>query len=161
MSDVADLSPEYCVGSIIPDLLQSESHEAQLIALKTLHLVVTSVPSGSPLALQQRASMPRRSMALTTGQGSCIKRMVQVRIVQVNIRDVATPLQGPPPGNDLAVVGVHNSQAQQLQVLWTCCIHAGLCTSCSSLSVDIAKGWHVVCQADQHDHQWRRLLIHP
>jgi hypothetical protein len=89
VSDVADLSPEYCVGSIIPDLLQSESHEAQLIALKTLHLVATSVPSGSPLALQQRASTPRRSMALTTGQGSCIKRMVQVRIVQADIRGPA------------------------------------------------------------------------
>eukprot|EP00775_Hariotina_reticulata_P013221 gene13221-13351_t len=78
VSDVADLSPEYCVGSIIPDLLQSESYEAQLIALRTLHLVVTSVPSGSSFALQQRVSTPRRSMALAAGQRSCIKRMVQL-----------------------------------------------------------------------------------
>jgi hypothetical protein len=86
VSDVADLNPEYCVGSILQDLLASDSPDAQLIALRTLHLVATSVPADSTAALDVRASMPRRSTALAGSSSSWLaggrgvggRRMVQV-----------------------------------------------------------------------------------
>jgi hypothetical protein len=39
IADVVDLNPEYAVSNIILELLQSESLESQLIALKALTLV--------------------------------------------------------------------------------------------------------------------------
>jgi hypothetical protein len=86
VSDVADLNPEYCVGSILQDLLASDSPDAQLIALRTLHLVATSVPADSAAALDVRASMPRRSTVLAGSSSSWLggargaggRRMVQV-----------------------------------------------------------------------------------
>jgi hypothetical protein len=91
VSDVADLNPEYCVGSILQDLLASDSPDAQLIALRTLHLVATSVPADSAAALDVRASMPRRSTALAGsssswlggGRGAGGRRMVQVGLLQL------------------------------------------------------------------------------
>ncbi|WIA40102.1 hypothetical protein OEZ86_013510 [Tetradesmus obliquus] len=91
VSDVADLSPEYCVGSILQDLLASDSPDAQLIALRTLHLVATSVPAGSAAALGVAAGLPRRSTALAGSCGSLQgmgrdgagRRMVQLPAPQV------------------------------------------------------------------------------
>jgi hypothetical protein len=86
VSDVADLNPEYCVGSILQDLLASDSPDAQLIALRTLHLVATSVPAGSAAAADVQASMPRRSTALAGSCGSlqgAVRDAAGRRMVQV------------------------------------------------------------------------------
>eukprot|EP00882_Tetradesmus_deserticola_P022278 GHRQ01024176.1.p1 GENE.GHRQ01024176.1~~GHRQ01024176.1.p1 ORF type:complete len:414 (+),score=204.30 GHRQ01024176.1:79-1320(+) len=86
VSDVADLNPEYCAGGILQDLLATDSHDAQLIALRTLHLVAKSVPADSAAALDVQASMLRRSTTLAasasgtlgSGRGAGGRRMVQV-----------------------------------------------------------------------------------
>lgn len=67
VADIADLCPEYCVGSIIHDLLQSDSPDAQLIGLRSLHLVATSVPQDMAAALDLRASRLKRSTTLGLG----------------------------------------------------------------------------------------------
>lgn len=79
---MADLNPEYCVSSIVLDLLQSDSADAQLIGLRTLYLVATSVPRSSTAAIGVQASIPRRSLGLSasslSGSSSSGKRMMQV-----------------------------------------------------------------------------------
>eukprot|EP00878_Enallax_costatus_P012410 GHUV01012961.1.p1 GENE.GHUV01012961.1~~GHUV01012961.1.p1 ORF type:complete len:1005 (+),score=325.04 GHUV01012961.1:1774-4788(+) len=82
IADVADLNPEYCVGSIVSDLLQMDSMDSQLIALRTLHLVATSVPRDSAAALEADGLAPRRSITLTASSASTYssssKQMVQL-----------------------------------------------------------------------------------
>eukprot|EP00879_Flechtneria_rotunda_P032456 GHRR01035664.1.p1 GENE.GHRR01035664.1~~GHRR01035664.1.p1 ORF type:complete len:213 (+),score=74.94 GHRR01035664.1:20-658(+) len=80
VSNVADLHPDYCIGSIVPDLLASDSSEAQLIALRVLQLVVTSVPQDSAAGAEQRASLAKRSTALAaeSGVNHLGRQMVQV-----------------------------------------------------------------------------------
>lgn len=84
VADVADLNPEYCVGSIVPDLLQTDSLEAQLIALRALHLVATSVPRDSVAAFERDGNIPRRSTTLaassSNNSSSNSKQMMQVRL---------------------------------------------------------------------------------
>jgi hypothetical protein len=89
VANIADLCPEYCVGSIVSELLQTDSAEAQLIALRTLHLVATSVPQEFASDLDLQGSSIRKSSALATGgstssstiggSGSC-RRMVRVSL---------------------------------------------------------------------------------
>lgn len=83
IADVADLNPEYCVGSIVSDLLQMDSLDSQLIALRTLHLVATSVPCDSAAAFESDGLAPRRSTTLTASSTSAYnssnKQLVQVQ----------------------------------------------------------------------------------
>jgi hypothetical protein len=69
VGDIADLCPEYCVRSIIPELLASDAPESQLIGLRALHLVATSVPQGVAAGLELRASRLKRSAAHGVGGG--------------------------------------------------------------------------------------------
>jgi hypothetical protein len=89
VANIADLCPEYCVGSIITELLQTDSAEAQLIALRTLHLVATSVPQELATELDLQGSSVRKSSALaaggstsssTVGGSSGSRRMVRVSL---------------------------------------------------------------------------------
>ena len=88
MGNIADLCPEYCVGSVILDLLQTESAEAQLIALHSLHLVATSVPQDVASSLDVAASTVRKSSTFAAGSSTSSsiaggtgsnKQMVRVR----------------------------------------------------------------------------------
>lgn len=90
MANIADLCPEYCVNAIIMDLLQTDSAEAQLIALRSLHLVATSVPQDVASAMDVQASTVRKSSSFAVGSStsssiagvtSSHKRMVKVSVV--------------------------------------------------------------------------------
>lgn len=80
---MADLNPDYTIGSLLPELLQSDLTEAQLLGLRTLQLVAMSVPADSGAAVEARAAASRRSVAAVAASGSggssSSKRMVQVR----------------------------------------------------------------------------------
>lgn len=87
VANIADLCPEYCVGTVIMDLLQSDAAEAQLIALRGLHLVATSVPQDTAASLGLQASTVRKSSTFAVGSSTSSsvagsstgnKRMVKV-----------------------------------------------------------------------------------
>jgi len=70
VANIADLCPEYCVGAVIMDLLQSDAAEAQLIALRSLHLVATSVPQDTAASLGLQASTVRKSSTFVVGSST-------------------------------------------------------------------------------------------
>jgi hypothetical protein len=70
VAQIADLCPEHCVGSVIPELLGSEAPEAQLIGLRALYAVCTSVPHDCAAAQDLPASSQRRRSTPLAGAGS-------------------------------------------------------------------------------------------
>lgn len=64
LANIADLCPEYCIRSIVLDLLQSDSVEAQLLGLHTLHVIATSVPVGQSTSLGLQGCAIRNSTTL-------------------------------------------------------------------------------------------------
>lgn len=70
VSQIADLCPEYCVSSVVMELLQTDSPEAQLIALRSLHLVATSVPQHVAASLDLQTGTLRRSSSLAVGSST-------------------------------------------------------------------------------------------
>jgi hypothetical protein len=70
VAQFANLSPDYCVSSVIMDLLQTDSPEAQLIALRSLHLIATSVPQEVAASLDVQGSTVRKSSTLAVGSST-------------------------------------------------------------------------------------------
>lgn len=76
ISEIADLNPEYAVSGIVLDLLQSDSTEAQIIAMRALYLIATSVPAGKATAVERSSGQLRRTSQ--KGATAAGRRMVQV-----------------------------------------------------------------------------------
>lgn len=70
VAQIADLCPEYCISSVVMDMLQADSPEAQLIALRSLHLVATSVPQDVAASLDVQASTARKSSTLAVASST-------------------------------------------------------------------------------------------
>lgn len=91
MANIADLCPEYCANIIIELLQEVASPDAQLLALRSLLLLATSVPQDAVSALNLPSTV-RRSSALHRGGSNsssssmpggrgCSKRMVTVSVL--------------------------------------------------------------------------------
>jgi hypothetical protein len=90
VANIADLCPEYCANIIIELLQEAASPEAQLLALRSLLLLATSVPQDAASALNLPSAV-RRSSALHPGCSNssssmpggrgCSKRMVTVSVL--------------------------------------------------------------------------------
>lgn len=94
VANVADLCPEYCANIIIELLNESTSTEAQLLALRSLLLLATSVPTGAAAALNLQTAV-RKSSALDAGGSTSSSSSSMAGGSGCNRRMVTVGLPGP------------------------------------------------------------------